>query len=304
MLMSRWVLCVVVCAVVMKAPLLLAQEAQCPKVNCDCEALVAGKWQEACLAAEREAVAACVANGGTPARYCTLHGPEATPIALTTDLTAIDTENLKSARLYKRQAVMLLWSVNDDLVNTRDREEKGVFGEALQVHKLLDGNVDRLFTQQFLAAQSETAKNNKTAAVGIWEDYRKDVTDTLVEFEAYSDVLWDRFARASEGSRDQKAYRILSMRMLRTTSKLAEHIALAREEEAVNKDAALAWQKAAGVAQKLIERELASGANAQHLAYYQNQAAARWNRASYYWINSKEESRAEQALASASALLR
>lgn len=301
--MYRWFLCGILSAATTYAPSIAAEEVACPKVNCDCSALEAPKWRESCLAAEQQAKAACVANGGEPARYCSLHGPEATPVALSTEFPTIDDDSLKSAKLYKRQAVMLLWSVNDDLVNTRNREEKGAFGEALQVHKLLEANVDRLFAQQYRAAESERSRNDTTSAIGIWQDYRKDITDTLVEFEAYSDVLWDRFKRAEEGSRDQKAYRLLAMRMLRTTSNVAEHLALARTGEGQAKEAAAAWQQAANIAQKLIERELESSANAQHLAYYQNQAAARWNRASYYWVSAKEELRAEQALASASALL-
>lgn len=301
--MYRWFLCGILSAAATSAPSIAADEPACPKVNCDCSALEAPKWRESCLAAEQQAIAACAANGGEPTRYCSLHGPQATPVALSTELPATDGDSLKNARLYKRQAVMLLWSVNDDLVNTRNREEKGAFGEALQVHKLLDSNVDRLFAQQYRAAESERSRNDTTSAIGIWQDYRKDITDTLVEFEAYSDVLWDRFKRAEGGSRDQKAYRLLAMRMLRTTSKVAEHLALARAGEGQARDTAGAWQQAANIAQKLIERELGSNANPQHLAYYQNQAAARWNRASYYWVSAKEEQRAEQALASASALL-
>lgn len=303
MVMYRWFLYGILSAAAVFVPAVSAEEAACPKVNCDCGALDTLKWQEACAAAEKLAIAACVANGGEPARYCSLHGPDATPVALSTEIPAVAPDSLKNARVYKRQAVMLLWSVNDDLANIRSREEKGAFGEALQVHKLLESNVDRLFAQQYRAAESELSRDNVAAATEIWQDYRDEITDTLAEFEAYSDVLWDSYKRAEEGSREQKAYRLLAMRMLRTASKVAEHVALARVGENMTKEAALAWQQAAYLGQKLIERELASNANPQHLAFYQNQAAARWNRASFYWASAKNEQRAEQALTSASALM-
>jgi hypothetical protein len=274
----------------------------CPAVNCDCGAIAQPVWKEKCIEAERQTKQACVVNGGTPTQYCTLQGPLAMPVAISTPRPAVPPTEPASLRLYKRQIVMLLWSVKDDLDNVQRREQQGFFGDALQVHKLLENNVERLYATQWRLAEGERQRTNDAAAQTLWRDYREELQPVVASFVAYGDVLWNSVS-AAKTPQAQKAYRVLAMRVLRTASMLHEHLALAYAGEANTKDAALAWQQAAYIASSLADKEIATTNKAEHIAYYRYQSAARWNRASFYWMDMKDEARIESAVKNAEQVL-
>ncbi|HEY7772365.1 MAG TPA: hypothetical protein VIC26_04235 [Marinagarivorans sp.] len=257
-------------------------------------------WQQKCLAAEREIKAICADNDGKPTQYCGLQGPDASPVAILSPRPEVPSITLQTLTQHNRQVVMLLWSVKDDLDNVRYREERAFYGDALQVHKLLDKNIERLYLTQYKAAEGERQRKGDAEAQALWRDYRLELADVLKEFEAYGEMLWGKFNNA-DTDKGQKAYRLLAMRILRSASQLSEHVASAYAGEGDNKAAALAWQRSARVAQNLVTKEQASEDNPKHLAYYRFQTAARWNRASYYWLESKDEAQAEATAEAAEA---
>lgn len=273
---------------------LLAEE-QCPLVDCDCQVISLSTWREQCINAEKGIKAACVANGGKPQQYCGLQGPAASPVALSTINREVAATTLKTLRQHKRQVVMLMWSIKDDLDNVRYREERQFFGDALQVHKLLDQNIERLYISQRNAAEGERLRKGDAEAETLWRDYRTEIVDVVAQFEAYGEVLWGKFASAKT-AKEKKAYRLLTMRILRSASQLSEHLAFAYVGEGDIKASALAWQKSARVAQNLLTKEQESAANNKHIAYYRYQTAGRWNRASYYWMEANEQPRIEEAV--------
>ena len=280
---------------------ILAQEL-CPLVNCDCGAISLPDWQAQCVSAEKSVKAACVANGGKPQQYCGLQGPAASPVALSTINTEVAATTLKTLRQYKRQVVMLMWSVKDDIDNVRYREERQFFGDALQVHKLLDQNIERLYITQRSAAEGERLRKGDAEAEALWREYRAEMVDVVTQFEAYGEMLWGKFVKA-QAPKEKKAYRLLAMRILRSASQLSEYVAFAYVGEGDVKASALAWQQSARLTQNLLTKELGAAANDKHIAYYRYQAAGRWNRASYYWMEANEQPRIEEAVKQAEGAL-
>ena len=294
-LLARVVSLFVVLAMFMGGSTVLFAEELCPLVNCDCEVISLPIWQEQCLSAEKSIKAACAANEGKPQQYCGLQGPAASPVALSTINREVTATTLKTLRQYKRQVVMLMWSVKDDLDNVRYREERQFFGDALQVHKLLNQNIERLYSTQRNAAEGDRLRKGDAEAEILWRDYRAEIVDVVAQFEAYGEVLWGKFANA-QTVKEKKAYRLLTMRILRSASQLSEHLAFAYVGEGNIKASALAWQQAARVSQNLLTKEQESAANNKHIAYYRYQAAGRWNRASYYWMEANEQPLIEEAV--------
>ena len=193
---------------------------------------------------------------------------------------------------------MLLWSVKDDLDNVQRREQQAFFGDALQVHKLLENNVERLYATQWRLAEGERQRTDDAAAQALWREYRDELQPVVTSFVTYGELLWNSVGTAKT-PQAQKAYRVLAMRVLRTASMLHEHLALAYAGEANTNGAALAWQQAAQMAASLAEKEIATTNKAEHIAYYRYQSAARWNRASFYWMDAKDEARIESAVKNA-----
>ncbi len=280
----------------------LFAEALCPLVNCNCDAISLPAWQKKCTNAEQSIKATCVANGDTPQQYCGLQGPAASPVALSTINKEVSATTLKTLRQHKRQVVMLLWSVNDDLDNVRYREERQFFGDALQVHKLLNQNIKRLYTTQRNAAEGERLRKGDAEAESLWRDYRAEIVDVVAQFEAYGEVLWVKYGNA-QTPKEKKAYRLLAMRVLRSASQLSEHLAFAYVGEGDVKASALAWQQSARLAQNLLTKEQSSTAKHKHIAYYRYKAAGRWNRASYYWMEANEQPLVEEAVQQAEGAL-
>ena len=294
-LLARVVSLFIVLATIKGGSALLIAQELCPLVNCDCQAISLPAWQERCLSAEQTAKAACVANNGQPKQYCGLQGPKAKPVALSTTHQQVQATTLKTLKLHKRQVVMLMWSIKDDLDNVRYREERQFFGDALQVHKLLDQNIKRLYATQRNAAEGERLRKGDYEAADLWRDYREEIVDVVAQFEAYGEVLWGKF-EAATAAKEKKAYRLLSMRILRSASQLSEHLAFAYVGEGDVKASALAWQQSARMAQNLLSKEQQSVGNNKHIAYYRYQTAGRWNRASYYWMEAKDEPRIGEAV--------
>ncbi len=285
------------------APPLIVQGAViCPAVNCDCSAIALALWQQRCLAAELKVKQNCVANQGVPKQYCTLHGPNATPVAITIARPAVPATTIQSLRLHQHQATILMWSVKDDLDNVRRREQEQSFGDALQVLKLLDRNIDRLYLTQRHAAEGERQRVGNSAAEAIWREYREELGDLVVAFHGYTKVLWSKMHTVKEPAK-QKAYRILAMKVGRSASTLSEQHAQAYVGEGSAEGAAKAWQRSALIAADLMAKEQATSNSRKRVAYYRYQSAARWNRASFYWMGDGQKEKIVSAIAQAERLL-
>ncbi|WP_394202827.1 hypothetical protein [Marinagarivorans algicola] len=274
----------------------------CPAVKCDCGAIKSTSWQQRCLAAELKVKQHCAANQGVPKQYCTLHGPDATPIAITVARPAVPATTAKTLRLHQRQASVLMWSIKDDLDNVRGREQEQSFGDALQVLKLLDRNIERLYLTQYRAAEGERQRVSDNAAEAIWREYREELGDLVVAFHGYAKVLWSKMHTVKEPAK-QKAYRILAMRVGRSASTLSEQYAQAYAGEGNAEGAAKAWQHSALIASDLMAKEQATSNSRKRVAYYRYQSAARWNRASFYWMETTKTDQLTHSIQTAELLL-
>lgn len=260
----------------------------CPAISCDCNAITLPKWRERCQAAELKNKQDCAQNQGVPRQYCTLHGPKGVPIAINAIKPEVASVTQEALENYKRQVVMLIWAIQEDLDNIQAREQRQLFSEAMQVHRLLDQNIERLFLAQASAAEGERTRVGPQAAANVWREYREELTAIIIAFNAYKDMLWVNHNKAGEAV-SQKAYRVLAMRMGRSASTLSEHYALAYVGEGDERGAALAWAKAAREAASLATKEQLTTNHSKRIAFYSNEAAARWYRAAFYWMQLGEE---------------
>ncbi len=300
-----WASRLMVCLVMLFMPLISTAEADnsCPAVDCDCSAMALPRWQAQCLEAQAQTRMACAANGGVPTQYCTLQGPNAKPVAFAAPRPEVDNITAETLQRDKRQLLMLSWSINDDLSRVKEREQQGMFGDALQIEKLLEENVERLFKTQWQIAEGERKTQSAEAAVALWLKYHAEYQSIVAQLDDYGNQLWQKYEQAAKDSREQKAYLLLSMRILRLTSLGREHLALASVGQGDAKNAAQAWQQAALQSMNLMKKEMVATGKPERVDYYRYQAATRWHQASFYWMDVKNEERIADSLAAAERVL-
>jgi hypothetical protein len=100
-------------------------------------------------------------------------------------------------------------------------------------------------------------------------------------------VLWNA-ALAAEETRAKKATQALSLKAARLAANIYEQGADLYGSGNMHGSAASSWQKAADISRLLIGYETSTDNNPKIVTFYQAQAAARFNRASYYWLQNKE----------------
>lgn len=303
--LTSWAARCFACLLILFMPLLSAAESNnsCPAVDCDCEAIAQPQWQAQCLKAQAQTYSACAANGGVPTQYCTLQGPNAKPVAFAASKPVLDNITAETLQRDKRQLVMLNWSISDDFERINEREKQGAFGDALQIIKLLEENVERLFTTQWQAAEGARQIAGDAAAVQVWLKYHAALTVIVDRLDNYGNELWQKYEQAAVNSREQKAYSVLSMRVLRLTNLGREHLALASAGEGDAKTAAEAWQQAALQSMNLMRKEMDTSGRPERVDYYRYQAATRWHQASFYWMNTQNDERIADSIAAANRVL-
>ena len=287
----RWllVLLAVLSSLAVSSPSVVAQTQECPAVNCDCRALVKSDWVELCLKSEQVVKNACIANGGKPNKYCGLHGPSASPIALQSVFPPYELE--RDSDLLdgmKRRVVIMLWSVRNDMDIVKEKLEEQSYKEAFQILTLIEANIDRVFKTQRQLTGSWGAYGEDKKVRDAWRGYAEELDEIVVLFDEYSAVLWNRYQDASDDA-EKKATRILSFRVMRAVGELIEQEAFAIGALKRNSTSAKRWRAAALNAEQLEQREKLTTNNIKRAMYYRYQAAARWNRASYHWLAAKNE---------------
>ncbi len=287
----RWLLIrlAVLLPLVVTSPSVLAQSQECPTVNCDCRALVKSGWVELCLKSEQVVKNACIANGGKPNKYCGLHGPSASPVALQSVFPAYELE--RDSDLLdgmKRRVVIMLWSVRNDMDIVKEKLEEKSYKEAFQILTLIEANIDRVFKTQRQLTGSWDAYGEDKKVRDAWRGYAEELGEIVMLFDEYSSILWSRYQNASDDA-EKKATRILSFRFMRAVGELIEQEAFAIGELRRNSTSAKRWRAAALNAEQLEQREKLTTNNIKRAMYYRYQAAARWNRASYHWLAAKNE---------------
>lgn len=256
---------------------------QCPVVNCDCSAIDDSYWRAVCSAREAKVIEDCIANQGRPKSYCGLHGPAAFPVAtsIQPDKGPLKIENNDPAIIEKLIATQN-WSLDDSLTVLKNREQAKQYGDAIQIVSLLERDLERLYQ---LHRQANVVFKNaeKDDALKIIDSYAFNIKDRGKVLHEYSTALW-RSVNNANSDRSQKALRALAFKLARLAASAYEYSGQIYSLAGVPVNSAESWQAAAEVAQVLQGWERETENKAQHVAFYQAQAAARWHRATFFLI--------------------
>ncbi len=290
--------------------------AACPTVNCDCAAMANAQWQHACRKAEQQTQAACTANGGIPNQFCTLQGPNAIPTPFEFTRPAVVAVTAEDRVLGQKHLTVLLWSLWDLRDNLLAREEQGRVAEALDLAKLLDHNLSRVVLAQWQLAEGERARAGDAAAKKLWQAYADEIAEPTALLEQYGRLLWQKTfdaeqatdlvpgtPEALESANRLRQQAKLALNLLRASSRLHEQLAEAKAGAGLWVQAAEQWQQAAVLSLDLQRFELAYPGDADRARYDAYEAAARWYRASFYWIQAQEDTRTRKAVAEAEQVL-
>lgn len=263
---------------------------QCPQIDCDCSSLPTEKWTQVCQQYETIIKAECVANANTPKSYCSIHGENATPVALSLSLSKtfnpFDVDKTTEDTL-EDKIKMASWSLEADLGTAKKMLEKKQYSRTMQILKLIDSNADKLFDD---TEQLEYAIRLRQR--GDEDDKQRDVEKAwgaYAEKLAKVSIMYDKFARALEvdlkladSEKQKKIYSVFTTHMYRVAGKTYEQAGYAFGKAKQHESAANQWRVAADLSSHMAEFNEEAGADASSIQYNQLQAAARLQRASYH----------------------
>lgn len=260
------------------------QAGQCVKVDCDCSSIGDENWRQVCQRQESEVRDSCVASGGVLKSYCGLHGPNAFPVAISLKTTGFADQSPDiDVRALEKQIKTQTWSLQDSLATLKKKEDSQKFGEAIQLLGLFERDIDRLYSLQKQKLVLQQKNDRSKVARSDAQDYSEQQIDKAEELSSYSEQLWQKAGSASD-KKSQKAYSVLSFKLTRLVASIYEQSADLLAITDQYERAAQTWQKASTVANQLMEMEIATENKARHVQFYQAQATARLNRATFYWL--------------------
>lgn len=265
----------------------VAMANECAQIDCDCSAIGDQKWRAVCENREGTVRKECVENGGTPNSYCSLHGPQGFPVAVSLRTDQSSESFSDNAEALEKQINTQRWSLQDSLNVVKAKEADGHYGDAIQLSSLFERDADRLYRLVKQQLTNLNARDQVNAARSSADDYGRTMTDIAGSIDAYSQTLWARSTESSD-ARAQKAFRVMSLKLARLAANIYEQGADLFGTAGRNKAAAEAWQSAASVAKTLMDREIATENKERHVEFYQAQAAARLHRATFYWLRTNE----------------
>lgn len=265
----------------------------CPAVACDCTGLPSEAWRQECQKIEVELKASCIANQQVPKGFCGLHGPDARPLPLATQLNPVDLISLApEIAVLEKQLSTAHWSLEDDLASLQKQLDAGNWSSLQAVAKLFDTHTDAAFVLLRQISASWLQLNRPGQAEDVAVSFAKKSRRLTENSQKLATAIW-QMAKSAQGE-DIRLRQSLAQRVLRTAGKLQEHQAFAlaiRDQNA----AARAWQDAARIAEQQVQLEMAGAQKIEYIAFYRQQASARWNRASLYWALAKNDNKAQEA---------
>lgn len=268
---------------------------QCPTVNCNCSAFQDEGWRLACESEEQRIKEKCASAGGKPQNFCRLQGPLASPVALSIADVLIVNEADQSVKFLSEAAATKMWSVQDDFKTLKSQTNANKFGDALQVLKILDSHLNSAFETQMQVLAALESENKKKKLVKQGAAFSDETLELAQGLKNFSESLRLLFETAADQSKLKKAYKVLSERSARAAGQAYEQSAHLYAQIESNAASANTWQKAAELADLLAAWESITDNNPRVFKFYRDQAASRWSRATYYWL---QDQRFDRAIAS------
>lgn len=274
----------------------VADSQGCPAVDCDCAALASEQWRNLCYHDESTILKECVANQGVPQRFCRMQGPNAFPTPLSvkprSQSAAESDAGTQPPDVLKALISTQYWSLDEDLANLHERESERSLIEATKVGRILDRNVEKLFQLQQSYYDQVSLGRNEDDMRKLFRPYVQKSLDLAdrIGSRARNEKGDDAPVTPSGGTDIEKQ---LHSQLQRTTATLYEQVGYMQSWSGAFRDAALTWQKAAGVSERLAVQEEKAGNNQRFVDFYREQSAARWHKATYFWLKNQDT---EQAL--------
>ena len=271
-----------------------AANRQCPAVDCDCDSITGAEWQKECRDHEKKLIKSCVANKGKPTSYCRMQGLDAFPVALSVKVERHATVDQAGIKALNKQVESLTWSVDQDrhVARTLEREMKD-YAAALKQYRSEESTLARIHQLHHQIAQSWIALADPEEAVEHWEDVAKAGRKSDRSGLAGIESLWAAW-QSKQVAKDQKRpMQLLAMRKLRNLGNDLERLADAHSRSRQPQQAAEYWQRAADMAEQLAQWQQQIKGRPAIVRYFHNQAAARWNKAAFFWRQATIEEQAQ-----------
>lgn len=299
-----------------------ADTERCPTIDCDCAAINSEQWQTICYQHEATIRNECVENQGVPRSYCRMQGPDAapTPLSVKPLSAAGNNDSASSPDVVKALISAQYWSLDEDITLIREHEANRAPLEALKVSKVLDRNIERLFQLQTVyfnqvIERFYPAEASALTSTGFGRLYQlpakqqaraesevqKHFKPSLEKSSELANRIID-FSRRNQSKQDPLTYSRLTeneKQLQRTAATLYEQIGYIHSWSGNNREAALAWQKAASISEHLALLEERVGSNQRFVSFYREQASARWHKATFFWLKDKDNAQAVNANQSA-----
>lgn len=261
----------------------------CPAVNCDCASLPSEVWQQSCARHETAIKKACADNKGVATDFCAIHGLNATPLPLLTDLTGVEVVSEAEISSLNNKVAAMYWSLHADLDLAGEAIKAKKYGRGQEVLKLMDDNIENLFRVQRQVTTSFIAYEEEGDAENAWEDYSEDSLKMARDIDKFGTKLLKQYDEAQE-DKPKRAYGILAVKALRMAGKAYEHAAYAYVQDRQHDDAAKIWKRASEISKIILDHKIATNAEQAHIDYYRYQTATRLHRASLHqWLDGEEK---------------
>jgi len=268
----------------------------CPAVQCDCTSLPTESWRVTCSVQEKKLVNQCIANAGTPTDYCIVHGPSGFPVPVALELDQHSfgqTDNGIDEEIKLSEAVQ--WALHSDTESFNRLVKLKSYAKAGAVLKIIDRNLATIFNKQRKISLAYEMNDDYDNAEKVWKSNSEQTLVKAERMKAVGVSLWKKRSSGVDAETD-KALRILSLKMLRTTSKAYEVVARGYANAGLDEEAAKSWKSASDVSSTILAHRRSDAAPKKHIEYYSKQAAMRLMRASYYWEMGKRPEDAQNSI--------
>ncbi|WP_096084538.1 hypothetical protein [Agaribacterium haliotis] len=278
-------------------------EKVCSTINCDCASINSLVLARQCAAQQRRVLEQCVqqsvadteAQGAlvqaqSRQQWCTVHGLNAEPLALSTKNADINTP--KSIKDEKKVVEGLFWSVSEDIHYFGQLKEGGDLASAQAVLKLALNHVNNLFEAQKRVERYWLERGKEKKQRAAWSKYASSNAELARDWQQLADGL---IRSAETNTAEQK----LQLRLYVLLGQVYESSAFAFEGAEDWQQAALAWQGAARASMDLSELLLSLGLTDEKIIPYRDLSAARLYRASAVSLKFDKTEQAQRLAAQA-----
>lgn len=252
---------------------------ECFKVDCDCASIEHVGLKANCINQELVLNEACASRGKIKG-YCSMHGPSANRIAITSILKPKD---FMSSDLNgdTRKIASIYWSLGQDVDFSRRSFMQGDLKTAFSIMKISGRNIGSLYGTQQAVTNLLESQNKARKAISAWKNFAPDTNRLAGVFQKYAfNIIEKSEALAKEGKVKSDLYIKAADITLGLAGRLYEQAGIAYGNAKKHKNAAKAWKQASKVS---IER-LKFKFNAGNSIELREVAAARLNRASFHWL--------------------